>query len=273
MDSPDSLRLLIVPGVSPGRWVSTWKDRYALPIEVEVVAAAEIEARLVAGDGDAAFVRLPLGEPVDGAASDPLAVIPLWIEQSVVVVARENELSLLAEVSPADLAEETFITADDDVLGWAELPGAPFTGPRPATAGDAVELVAAEAGVLVLPASIARAHTRKDVAVVPLLDGPTSQVGLAWRPVDGSPAPAVDDLIGVVRGRTANSSRGRTDEEPAVPLRPTEKAKAAARAARAAAARGAGAKGAARGRAGGRAAGGKGAGGSRSGGARRRGGR
>ena len=272
MDSPDSLRLLIVPGVSPGRWVSTWKDRYPLPIEVEVVAAALIEARLLDGGGDAAFVRLPLLTLDDGGAADTLAVIPLWVEESVVVVSRENELSLLSEASPQDLAHETLLTPGDDVLGWVDAPGTPFTGPPPADAGDAVELVAAEAGVLVLPASIARAHTRKDVAVVPLAGGPTSQVGLAWRQVDGAPPPAMDDLIGVVRGRTANSSRGRTDEVPAAPLRPTEKAKAAARAARAAASRGTGGRGAVRGRPGAKGAAGRSAGRGR-GGAGRRGGR
>lgn len=271
MDSPDSLRLLIVPGVSPGRWVSTWKDRYPLPIEVEVVAASVIEERLVDGGGDAAFVRLPLRTPVDGGAADALAVIPLWVEESVVVVSRENELSLLAEASPSDLVHETLLTPADDVLRWVDSPGTPFTGPPPADTGDAVELVAAEAGVLVLPASLARAHTRKDVAVVPLTDGPTSQVGLAWRQVDGAPPAAVDDLIGVVRGRTANSSRGRTDDVPAAPLRPTEKAKAAARAARAAASRGTGGKGAARGRPGAKGAVGRGAGRGKGGG--RRGGR
>ncbi|WP_199224377.1 LysR family transcriptional regulator substrate-binding protein [Serinibacter arcticus] len=231
MDSNDTLRLLIVPGVSPGRWVSTWKERHRAPIEVEVADASAAEQRLLGGDGDAAFLRLPVTD-------DTLAVIPLWVEESVVVVPKEDELSLLERLSPADLAEHVVIVAGDDVLHWADGPGTAFTGVVPATAADAIELVAAGAGVTVVPASLARAHTRKDVVAVPLVEGPTSQVGLAWVPVDGAPTPAVDDLIGIVRGRTANSSRGRDAQVPAE--RPTAKAKAARaeKAARAAAARG-----------------------------------
>ena len=40
----------------------------------------------------------------------------------------------------------------------------------------------------------------------PLRDGPSSTVALAW--VADRTTPAVDAFVGIVRGRTANSSRG-----------------------------------------------------------------
>jgi hypothetical protein len=62
-------------------------------------------------------------------------------------------------------------------------------------------------GVAVLPMSLARLHRRKDVSYRPLVDGPTAPVGLVW-PIDRT-TELVEELIGIVRGRTVNSSRGR----------------------------------------------------------------
>lgn len=196
-----------MPGVSPGRWVDTWRERYRRhPIEVREIPAAEVEAHLLAGAVDVAFLRLPL-------TSALLARIPLWHEETVVVLSREDELTLLDAVSLADLADSTVIVPADDVLGLNPLPGRPFAGPRPANTSEALELVARQAGVCVLPRSLALLLRRRDMVVRPLIDHdgavPTSQIGLAWVPVDGQAPPLVADFIGVVRGRTPNSTRGR----------------------------------------------------------------
>ena len=60
-------------------------------------------------------------------------------------------------------------------------------------------------GFVIVPMSLARLHHRKDVAYRPLESGPTSTVALAW-PVDRTTA-LIDTFVGIVRGRTANSSR------------------------------------------------------------------
>ena len=65
--------------------------------------------------------------------------------------------------------------------------------------------LAAGDGIALLPASVAKALRRKDVVALPLEDGPESRIGLTW-PRDGQ-HPLVDDFIGIVRGRTAHSSR------------------------------------------------------------------
>ena len=61
-------------------------------------------------------------------------------------------------------------------------------------------------GVVIVPMSLARLHRRKDASYRPLRDGPTSTVALAW-PAERT-TPAVEAFIGIVRGRTPNSSRG-----------------------------------------------------------------
>ena len=89
--------------------------------------------------------------------------------------------------------------------------GAPPGGPaleRPATTADAVDLVAAGIGVLVVPQSLARLHHRSDLTYRPVVDAPQSGVALSW-PEDAT-TDQVDDLIGIVRGRTVNSTRGRS---------------------------------------------------------------
>jgi hypothetical protein len=56
-----------------------------------------------------------------------------------------------------------------------------------------------------MPMSVARAHSRRDVVARPVSDAPDTGIGLAWlRTVDD---PRVDTFIGIIRGRTPNSSR------------------------------------------------------------------
>ena len=73
------------------------------------------------------------------------------------------------------------------------------------TGAEAIELVAANVGVAVLPQSVARAHSRKDVVARPLSGAPDTGIALVWPTRDAHPL--CDEFIGIVRGRTANSSR------------------------------------------------------------------
>jgi hypothetical protein len=53
--------------------------------------------------------------------------------------------------------------------------------------------------------SLARLHHRRDVEYRPLRGGPLSAVALAW-PRDRD-SDDIQTFVGIVRGRTANSSR------------------------------------------------------------------
>ena len=88
----------------------------------------------------------------------------------------------------------------------------------PATTAEAIELVAAGVGLLVVPQSLARLHHRRDLTYRPLSDAPGSGVGLAWPDTENTEL--MEEFIGIVRGRTVNSTRTpRRDENPA-PGRP-----------------------------------------------------
>lgn len=179
---PPPLRVGFVPGVTPDRWARRWRNLRAhgrletvpLPEESDPVAA------LRGGALDMCLLRLPV-------ETDGLHVVRLYDEAPVVVVSRENPVAAYDEIDVADLADEHRV----DGHGGTRV---------------ALERVAADAGVLVVPMSLARLHHRKDVVAVPVTGVPETTVALVW-PVEQ------DDerrqaFVGVVRGRTGNSSRG-----------------------------------------------------------------
>ncbi|MUN38905.1 LysR family transcriptional regulator [Actinomadura sp. NEAU-AAG5] len=193
-----------VPGVTPGKWAGVWAERVReVPLRLMQMPAAEVVPLLRDGGVDAAFVRLP----VDRAA---LHVIPLYLETTVVVVPKDHAVAAVEEVELADLADEDVFEPLDDVLTWDDRPGQPaFT--RPENTADAIGLVASGAGVLLLPQSLARLHHRKDLTYRTVTDAPQSQIGLAW--LEAVTTDLMEELIGIVRGRTPNSSRGRKPQQ------------------------------------------------------------
>ncbi|WP_448321615.1 LysR family transcriptional regulator substrate-binding protein [Streptomyces sp. CO7] len=205
-------RLAYVPGATPAKWVRIWNERFpGTPLELTAVEAHEAQELLRTGGADAGLVRLPVDR-------DVFSAIPLYTETTVAVVPKDHLITAAEEISVEDLAEEVVLHPLDDVLGWERLPGEEAFE-RPATTGDAVELVAANIGVLVVPQSLARFHHRRDLTYRTVVDAPQSEVALAW-PQDAT-TDAVDDFIGVVRGRTANSTRGRRAAEPERKQEPT----------------------------------------------------
>ncbi len=199
MTGQSSFRLGYVPGVTPAKWVRIWTERLPrVPLELIQVAAADAPALVRGGEADAVLLRLPIDR-------DGLHAIPLYVEQTVVVVPKDHVVTAADEVTTADLADELMLHPMDDVLGWDRPPGR-IIGERPRGTADAVALVAMGTGLLVVPQSLARLHHRKDLTYRPLTDAPESQVALSWR--DDDTSELVEQFIGIVRGRTVNSTRG-----------------------------------------------------------------
>ena len=195
-------RIALVPGVNPDRWLRVWQERLAdVPVELVHSTPAEAVAHLRDGSADVALVRLPVG-------GDEFSVIPLYTEATVVVVPKDHLVTAADdEIDAADLSDETLIVPLDDTLAWSTPPGTPFAGGVVGTTSDAVDLVAAGVGVLVVPQSIGRLHQRRGLTVRTVRDAPGSAIGLAW--VTDRYDDLTEEFIGIVRGRTASSSRGR----------------------------------------------------------------
>lgn len=167
-----------VPGVTPGKWERIWRERMPRsPLELRLLPADAALASLHAGEAHMAFLR-------DVTADDELHVIPLYRERAVVVAPKDHPVAAFDELTLAELAGETVLAGDDAAT---------------------VELVAANVGLALMPMSVARAHSRRDVVARPVTDAGDTGIGLAW--LRASDDPRVDTFIGIIRGRTPNSSR------------------------------------------------------------------
>lgn len=197
-------RLGYVPGVTPAKWVRIWGERLPrVPLELIQATAAEAPELVRRAELDAVLLRLPIDRT-------GLHAIPLYVEQTVVVVPKDHVITAAEEITTDDLADELVLHPQDDVLDWDSPPGR-LIEDRPPRTADAVELVAMGTGLLVVPQSLARLHHRKDLTYRPLIGVPESQVALSW-PEDAA-GELVEHLIGIVRGRTVNSTRGRAAVE------------------------------------------------------------
>ncbi|GAA4049813.1 LysR substrate-binding domain-containing protein [Agromyces indicus] len=195
-----ALRLDYVAGVSPAKWLRAWADRRPdLPLEAERVDESAQCDRLRAGEADLAFVRLPVDET-------GLHRILLWEELAVAALPKDHPLAEADDLELADLADEPRAPEQDD----------------PAMT---LELVAAGTGYAILPHSLARLHHRRDVVAIPVTDAAPTRIALVWR-VERDDAD-IQEFVGVVRGRTARSSRGA--DEPDETAAPPAKAAAASR--------------------------------------------
>ncbi|MGV9409243.1 LysR family transcriptional regulator [Nocardia sp. NPDC003693] len=195
----ERLRVGFVPGVTVTKWDRIWRERFPdIPAEMIPVPMREQEAALREGAVDMCFVRLPIDR-------EGLDVIPLYREVPVVVVPKDHPLSVFEQIGLADLADERMQDADD-------LDEAAMT----------MELVAAVSGAAIVPHSIARLHTRKDLVYRTVMGVPETEIALAW------PAAAttelVEEFVGVVRGRSAQSSRSPSGQRK--PARAQQPAKA-----------------------------------------------
>ncbi|HEX7825293.1 MAG TPA: LysR family transcriptional regulator [Mycobacterium sp.] len=155
-------------------------------IAVDVRRVEDPLAALVAGNVDAALHRNPMTEPLDGI--------------STTAIAAERRVLAFSRLDPA--------MADCSEVRWAALPDRPVivntmsgsTTPEllPRTAEERriiechnfdewLELVAADAGIGVVPEISAHRIAHPDIRYLPILDAPPSYVGLAWR---SSPPPS-----------------------------------------------------------------------------------
>lgn len=189
---PEPFVVAFVVGVTPAKWARVWGERmprHPLTLLAVTDALAALEDRTA----QVALTRLPVD-------TERYSAIPLYTEQPVVVAPKGHAIEALDALALADLAGETVLEGE-----W----------------GPTVELVAANVGVTVLPQSVARALSRRDIVARPVTDAPTTRVALVW-PIDAS-SELIDEFIGIVRGRTANSSRGQAGA-PTPTQKPEQKA-------------------------------------------------
>jgi hypothetical protein len=119
-----------------------------------------------------------------------------------VIAAKDHPVKVFDTVALADLEGEELYP------GWDEA---------------TLDIVAAGHGIARLPQSVFRATGRRDLVAREIRDAEPTRVGLVWR--TSSAGPLIDEFIGIVRGRTANSSRGAAAQDAATAPTPERKEK------------------------------------------------
>ena len=192
---PEELRVGFVTGTTPDKWARAWRDQRRGPLTMVPVTEEDQADVVRRGVVDMALVRLP----IDG---DDLHRVRLYDELPVVVAGRAHLVAAADDVTLADHAHEQLVPPHGS--GWR--PTVDQRAGPPMSEQEAIEAVAAGTGVVIVPMSVARLFHRKDVVARPVTDLPPTTVALVWlRERDDERTQA---FVGVVKGRTANSTRG-----------------------------------------------------------------
>ena len=191
----EPLRVAFVTGTTPDKWARAWRDQRRGRLELVPVTEDEQEGVVRRGEVDLALVRLPVD-------TDDLHCVRLYDELPVVVAGRDHLVSAAPEVTLEDLVDEQLVRPH--VSGWQ--PSAPQLDWPPMNEQEAIETVAAGTGIVLVPMSVARLHQRKDVVHSVVTDLAPTTVALVWRRERDDDT--TQAFVGVVKGRTANTSRG-----------------------------------------------------------------
>lgn len=186
------LRVTYVAGVVPGKWIDRFTERYPrVELRAQRLDEGDPLPLLAGGEADVVFVRFAPGH---NPRDETRHVIPLYEELPVLCAAKDHDVEYYDETIPAA-----------DASGFPQLDLADY----PEVAGGvamALEVVASGASVARMPMSLARLHARKDVIYRVIQDAEPTHIGIAWL-VDSDKSELIDEFIGVVRGRSASSSR------------------------------------------------------------------
>ncbi|MEU3340854.1 LysR substrate-binding domain-containing protein [Streptomyces sp. NPDC006668] len=160
------------------------------------------------GRADVSVVRLPVDQ-------QGLEVRPLFQEPRVVMLPVGHRLADKQAVAVSDLAAEHLLQDPEAVPEWRDVALELRRADRPGNppirhVEEKLELVAAGAGVCVLPLSTAGFYPRPDVVAVSVEDIGPSQVCLAWTAVRRSPLVRdfVEIALALARQHQSDGGRG-----------------------------------------------------------------
>ena len=180
------LTIAFVTGTEPGKWFRRYEELTRSRLET---VPSDDPFVLVGKQATAALVRLP-----DERVTDEHHVVRLYDEAAGVAVPKDSVYAEVGEVTREDLADE-IVNFDGQ---------SPIDDLR-----SALQVVAANVGVAYAPLPLLKNLARKQIKALELAgEEPATQIALVWRKVDDSDA--VQDFVGVTKGRTVRSSRGKS---------------------------------------------------------------
>ena len=209
------LRLTFATGCEPGKWFQRFRDHTAHG-ELITLDSDDPIAELLAGRADLALARVPArGE--DSRLGEGFHKVNLYEEAPGIAVPKDSVFAQLGEpVLAADVA--------DEYVNWAIGPDADVDIP---SIRDGLQVVAANVGIVIAPRPLLKVLSKKQVTHLDYIDPEVAltRIALVWRKEDDGDA--IQDFVGIAKGRTANSSR---QEQPKKTAREKAEAKKARRA-------------------------------------------
>lgn len=186
------LTLSFVTGTEPGKWFDRFRDRTRHG-RLEAFESEDSLAALIDGRAQLALVRLP-SQQLD---AEKFHVVELYQEDKGVALPKDSELTLIeGEVKLADLAGQIMNYRIPD-HGEVDV----------AAVREALQIVAANVGVVIAPKPLLKVLSRKLVVPRQLKDEsvPATRIALVWH--QDADSDAIQDFVGIAKGRTVNSSR------------------------------------------------------------------
>jgi DNA-binding transcriptional LysR family regulator len=118
------LRVAFVPGATPDKWATVWRERHrSIPLDLLPTPEERQFAVLEDGEADLCIARLPEGRA--SLPGDGFHCVLLYEEVQVAVAGKDHLIAAADEVALADLAEEQLVlphhsgwTPDADQLAW-----------------------------------------------------------------------------------------------------------------------------------------------------------
>lgn len=207
-----TLHLGFVRGVAPSKWAKRWaravRDQ---PLELVPVDLHEVENART--EFDVLLERVAPGAAPEGSAASLRSrhAMHLYNETVALVLPADHELAKLDEISLEDLSLVPLLAHPDHFPEWPAPQQWKDPAWMPRNAKATLELVATGLGGALMSHPMARHLSDKRVhAVVPVTQGgipllPGTEIWASWR-IERD-ADDVQHLVGVLRGRTARSSR------------------------------------------------------------------
>lgn len=186
MENAQPLVVAFVKGTAPSKWFDRFNERTDYP-PLKSQESDDPFSLLLDAQATAALIRLP--EP---RLSDDFYLVTLYEEQPGIAIPKDHELTLLEQISRADIEGEIVNYEPGDIVEVNKV-------------RDAIQVVAANVGVLIAPRPLLRSINSKQTEHREFIDGTPSTIALVWRKNDDSVM--MQDFVGITKGRTAMSSR------------------------------------------------------------------
>lgn len=197
------LNLSFATGTEPDKWFHRYTERTNHG-GLETSVNDDPLGQVLTGEAIVGLVRLP-----DARLDDHLHQVKLYEEELGIALPKEHTLSLLDTLNVADLADE-IINYRADTTGFID----------PAEIRPQLQVVAANVGTVIAPRPLLKALSGKQIEHRKFVDPtamPTTIALVWWKDNDSD---AVQDFVGIAKGRTPNSSRSSTTKKkPAQPAK------------------------------------------------------